>query len=136
MSPFSLRWLFVAMSLLVVLLAIWLGLESKAARTQKEVVDMVLAKGGEVFYRHQEMAPYSWDDSEPNAPQWLRRSLGDDYFQTVSAIFLDGPKFTDEDLKAIAKLRGLRMLGIDPECAVTPAGLRKIQSELPNCEID
>src|SRR5581483_8714339 len=89
--PMSRRFQFSLGVLLVAIvpLSVWLVVESRAARTQREIVAMVLSKGGEVHYRHQETIPRrAWNDREPQVPGLLRRLFGDDHFQTVSAIFL------------------------------------------------
>jgi hypothetical protein len=71
--------------LLVLVLGLWLGWQARRARLQREAVAAVTAYGG--FVR------YDWEldakgvpvpDAAPRAPGWLRRAIGDDYFQTVA----------------------------------------------------
>jgi hypothetical protein len=73
---FSLRTLFV----LTTALAIWLGFVVKAVREQREAVKAIEALGGVVQYDWEEA------DFDPNSRTWLRRIVGDDYFQEASHV--------------------------------------------------
>jgi hypothetical protein len=130
---FSLR----ALLVIMVVVSAWMAILSSRARTQRDIVDMILKKGGGVHYRHQEfIARRGWNDAEPIAPRWLRHALGDDYFQTVSLVALRGFKFSDKELEVISNLKGVRVLTVNEECYdITAAGLRGLQTRLPSCEI-
>jgi hypothetical protein len=133
---FSLKWLLAAM----VPLSIWLAIVPQAARTQREVVAKIEAKGGSVLYRHQRTeypGGEKWDrDKPPPVPQWLRKWLGDDYFQTVVDVWLFGDKFSDEDLDEIVKLKSLEWMTIDDDTPVSNEALQRLQAALPGCECE
>jgi len=132
---FGLRALLLAM----VPMAIWLALVSQAAHTQREVVAMIEAKGGWVYYRHQKMdygGGYEWNiDEPPPAPRWLRKCLGDDYFQTVIVAELLNDRFRDEDLDEIAKLKSLERVTINYNTPLSTAALQRLKAALPNCDV-
>jgi hypothetical protein len=88
--------------IIITLLGIWLGYISFRAREQREVVARIKELGGKVEYDYQtEKNPQK---SPPGWP-WLRRLVGDEYFQDVAVVNLDGTKVSDADLRLICKLR-------------------------------
>ncbi len=84
------RWLSLSLRgslLLILLLGLWLGWQAHLARKQREAVAAVTAYGG--FVR------YDWEldgngmpvpGATPRAPGWLRRAVGEDYFQRVAVV--------------------------------------------------
>lgn len=129
---FSLKALLVA----IVPLAVCLAVESGVARTQKDVVRLVMSKGGDVYYRHQRIKYHRYANNVPTAPAWLRCLLGDDHFQTAECLILRGDKFTDDDLVAVGHLKGLTDIYVDSGNRVTTRSLRALQATLPNCYIE
>ncbi len=104
---FSIRLLLV----LVGCLCVWLGVTANAARTQRELVMEILAAGGEVFYDWQ--VPDDGSESgleHPPGPDWLRRWLGDEYFQSVFVVSFYETGLPDEDLPPIDRLGTIRSL--------------------------
>src|SRR5262245_49243254 len=92
---FSLR----TMLVLIAALCIWLGFQVNAAHRQREAVAAILNAGGRVYYDYQlPPVPLVAGDSKykcdlrrtPPGPNWLRQSLGDDYFRTAIFVHLLG----------------------------------------------
>jgi hypothetical protein len=138
---FHRRFQFSIRSLLVLALAVaapcsWLAAEAKKAKQQKDVVFAIQLAGGEVYYEHQfdstgnripidgvvydnpvdeygnpipgEEAP----GAEKPGPTWLRQLLGDDFFRTA----VQASVGTEDALKSLPSLIGLKRLRIDPQC--------------------
>jgi hypothetical protein len=127
--------------LLILLLGIWLGWRVNKARAQREAVAAVREFGGWVHYDYEfKNGPVSvprghaiWKPSwgtltpgkSPSAPAWLRRMLGDEYFQEIAhvSLFVDivkgvahaGPYnigTADDVLAKLASQKGIRTLQI------------------------
>jgi hypothetical protein len=119
---YSLRTLF----LLMTLFALWLGVNIHRARQQKEAVEAIVKAGGGVQYDSgARVVPHGYDGSGPApswlAPPWLRRQLGDDFFDDVTGVYFKGVfqerrshdpwgPSQDIDLNALAHLKSLREL--------------------------
>ena len=89
-----------------------LGWQVHRVRTQREAVAAIRAAGGNVGYDFQ-FTDSEWmmrnPAAEPPAPRWLRRWLGDDWFQTTVTVGM--PEVTSpEFLAAIGRLGDLRTL--------------------------
>lgn len=90
---FSLRTLFV----LVTAFAVWLGVIVNRAREQREAVEAIEAAGGwigfdwETEYSHSERDEivFSIDSRNPPGPDWLRRLVGEEFFQDAEIVVLD-----------------------------------------------
>jgi hypothetical protein len=105
----SLRTLFV----LLTICAVWLGILSKNARDQKAAVRRILELGGAVTYDFQQVGLSNGVRTvEPPGWRWLRRLIGDEYFQEVVAVNLSGKKLSDDNLIAIRGLTKLVELGL------------------------
>jgi internalin A len=116
---FSLRTLFV----LTTLIAVWLGFLSKRAREQQLAVDRIAELGGSVGYDFQ----YGRDgarikDATPVGWMWLRKMVGDHYFQRVVRVHLEERAVTDADLKLIGKLRHTTTLDLN-DTSISDDGL-------------
>ena len=126
---FSLRSFFVVMTCL----AVWLGIIVNRAREQQEAVKAIEALGGSVRYDRQFEAKV-----ESPGRAWLRRLIGDDYFDEVRLVTFDGAP-PDEHLDIPASIPYLRRLrGL--ETVVVPATtlksvLHELEISLPNCEV-
>jgi hypothetical protein len=130
------RWLSLSLRgslVLVLLFGLWLGWQAHLARKQREAVAAVKEYGG--FVR------YDWEldgngmpvpGATPRAPGWLRRAVGEDYFQRVAVV--DMIHATDRKEKAdltesesdalMTKLAGPATRGGDgaPAPRTSPAG--------------
>ena len=106
----SLRTFFVLLTIGCITLAVI----SKRARDQRMAVDRVLALRGFVMYDYEEAAQRA-SIAKPIPPgwPWLRRAIGQEYFQTVVSVKLDNTKVTDEDLLLIGKLPRLHTLSLN-----------------------
>lgn len=106
---------------LVLSFAAWLGWRVHLARTQRQVVAAIRAFGGYVGY------DWEWErdrlkrGAAPKAPAWLRRAIGDEYFQEVVEVnlifsyrdfrhFESNARITDDLVPELAKLRNLKWL--------------------------
>ena len=154
------RWLqFSLRGFLVVLTigCIWLGILAERARQQREAVKAIEALGGQVFYDWQVQAsPIAAAGSlilNPNAtppvPGWLRRMVGEHFFQKASMVYLLNLRIEKggahaersrryceavvNSIPSLQRLRGLRVVGVwrgfqkDLEL--------KLKSALPNCDV-
>jgi hypothetical protein len=135
------RWLrFSLRSLLVVvtLFGVWLGIKVDQARRQKRAVETLRSMGAEVWYDHQRKENGSFDVRiDLDVPNWVRELCGDDFFQTVTGIFLlrgarlnsegEVPRaITDEDLQCLADLPHLEQLVIN-QAPITDAGMAHLR---------
>jgi len=68
--------------------------------------------GGKIVYEPR--GGQIWPDSTPPGSPWLRRLVGDDYFQYVEKVHLDNTDVTDADLRSImGRLRKVRRLSLN-----------------------
>jgi len=115
---YSLRTMLVA----VTLLCVWLGAVVNPARRQRQTVEKLRESTGRAFIR------YDYEDrgsTNPRAPDWLRRLLGDDYFHDVVSLtwlHFHADEVTPDDLVDLPKLRDLTLR----EMPITDEGLQKL----------
>ncbi len=74
------------MMVLVLVLCLGLGQQSNRARRQREVVAAVESHGGWVHYDYEFVNGTLTPGRSPGAPDWLRRNLGDEYFQEIRQV--------------------------------------------------
>jgi hypothetical protein len=92
------------------LLSLWLGYTTHRARQQRQVVDAILAVGGEVRFIHERQddglgGSRAYDPKlQPNVPTWLLTTLGPDYFRKVISVSLVDAPVTDDWLAQVDKL--------------------------------
>lgn len=105
----------------------WIRARMDRARAQRDAVAAIRAVGGTVEYDFQYSFARDYRDSrgKPSAPVWLRRRLGDEYFQEVTAVQLDHFYLDDDALAAIAALDRLEELSITGSM-ITDAGMEKL----------
>lgn len=122
------------------------------ARRQQAVVHELSKMQILVLYGHQRVAAppqqfalqgsFPFRTNSPNAPAWLRRLLGDDYFQTVTAVSLEGDldkiKTALPHLKKLPHLNEI-FLSVWPTCGTgrrnEPSPAEFLQRELPNATV-
>jgi hypothetical protein len=119
-SQFGLRTLLLA----VVVAAVpsgWLAGELERARQQRALVER--------FRR------YNYLDGGPRlVPEWLRTSLGKDFFAELEGVVLDAPE-TDAWLVHLRGLKNLQFLYLSGT-PVTDDRVRQLQADLPECQMD
>jgi|SRR6185437_4873040 len=136
---FSLRGFFV----LLTVSAIWLGVLSNRAREQREAVKAIEAAGGVVHYDWEVEFSASVDSlitdrrAEPPGPDWLRRTIGEEYFQEIGMVIFQDIRVTSEPnvLEALPHFRrmpGLRSVRFWHY--VSPETRKEFKAALPNCE--
>jgi uncharacterized protein YjbI with pentapeptide repeats len=120
---FSLRSLFV----LTTLCAMWLGYLSKRAHDQRVAVKRILELGGSLAYdfKFDAAGKPVKNPARPGWP-WLRRLVGDEYFQEVVRVNLDKTDVSDADLQLIGRLKHLSFLSLN-HTKVSDAGLSHIR---------
>ena len=124
---FSLRTLFV----LLTALAVWLGVVINRAREQREAVKAIEALGGEVAY------DWAWDvktPKGPTGPAWLRRLIGDDFFQTVERVSFYNASDCVAAIPDLRRLRELESVSVEPP--TSKAAENAFKAALPNCELE
>jgi hypothetical protein len=118
-----------ALLLLVALACVWMAIESSQARAQKRTVQWVIQNGGKVRYDWQyRRQGKPLVEPTPPGPRWLRRLIGDDYFQTVTHVWLRNAKI--RDLQWVRSLPEVRMvhLGDNEINDISPlAGLKNLR---------
>jgi hypothetical protein len=126
-----------AMMLVILLVGIWLGWQVNKAREQREAVEAIRRYGGWVHYDYEFVNGKLTPGRSPRVPRWLRRLLGDEFFQQVRQVSLvyddsTGKRFDntnflacDEVLARASRLPGLKVLLLK-ETQATDEGLRHI----------
>ncbi len=119
----SVRVLMATILAVSVALAWW----SHKARKQRRAVAALDRAGVSVTYDY-DYADGKYDHAaEPWGPRWLRRLIGDEYFQEVAEVaLLKGDEVTDEHLAILEDLPHLRRLYARGS-AITDAGLRHLE---------
>lgn len=126
---FSLRTFFVTLTAC----AVWLGIIVHQAREQREAVKAIETLDASVSY--------DWgftDPRRPSGPDWLRRIVGDDYFQTATVVSIWTPEpVTHSDVMRLVphlqRLRSLRLVNI--LWPVREETLRELNAALPSCKV-
>jgi hypothetical protein len=146
---FSLKTLFVVVTLLCVGPGGFVVYEQKKARDQKSAVEAIERLGGNIYY----------DENAPVRSATMRWILGDERFGNVDAVGFAKTSVTDADLvhlaalprltslslsqtnvtdsglmQHVASLRSLEALGLY-DTRATDAGIDELQKALPNCMI-
>jgi hypothetical protein len=123
--------------LLVLVFGLWLGWRVNKAREQREAVAAVAKYGGWVHYDHEFVNGKLTPGGKPWAPRWLRRRIGDEFFQEVrqaSLVYDDSTgkrydatnvKACDDVLARVSGLPGLKVLMLK-ETQATDEGLRQV----------
>ncbi len=126
---FRLRFQFSIRSLLVVTVAVavpctWLAVELKATREETTTIQKL---GGSFAYDYQvDASGSSLPNSQPPGPVWLRRLLGDGFFEHIVRANLDNSNVTDAGLKELRGLRHLQYLRLWGD-DITDAGLENFK---------
>ena len=96
-----------------------MGWRINRANDQRRAVAAIRRAGGGVGYDHK---------GRPWAPAWLRKRLGDEFFQEVTSVqFLERSNVTDRDLAPLESLDRLEELAIHG-APITDSGLKHISN--------
>lgn len=120
-------------------LAVWLGVIVHRAREQREAVEAIVALRGIVTYDWHGPPGSRLASSGPPGPIWLRRIVGDEFFQHVSQVDFGSPIAPTriELSRAIPCLTRLRTL---KRICVFASDDSQRQDELaaalPHCELE
>lgn len=95
-----------------VLLGAFLAWQSNRARKQERAVAAILALGGIVTYDHQLDRRGYPSSAGPSGPAWLRRWIGDSYFQEVECVDWFDKPVTDADVAILATLPKVSNIGL------------------------
>lgn len=109
------------------LVAVGLGIRWVQAHQQRLAINTIRGLGG---FAQREFEPTA---SDADRPPWYQTWLGDDDGNSVSVVRLAGTEAADEDLIAVGKLTGLRMLDLR-DTRITDQGLRHL-GRLRNLEV-
>jgi len=108
---YSLRVLLLAMTVI----AIWLGMRVNSAMKQRSAVATIQEAGGSVYFNWQLQPIYNADGDvdyfkvirDPKAipaPEWLRRLVGDEFFQYVVKVNIHPDNVNDQTIAAMGRL--------------------------------
>ena len=125
--------------LAVAAFAVCLGVLCREARIQRDIRARVHGLGGTAHYYHQLEIYGSAFYRPARTPKWrmlswLTDSIGEDFCYAVFMVNLDGTNAADEDLKVIARLRGIRRIRL-VGTRVTIDGVCRFQEAHPDCRI-
>jgi hypothetical protein len=117
---FSLRTLLIVVVIVAIPCA-WLGRKIEQKRREREAVAGLRDPGGTVLY------DYEVEKEGPAGPDWLRRMLGENFFNDVVAVYFENHAIvTDERVMNVKELTQLTWLNVY-ETSVTDAGLTSLK---------
>jgi hypothetical protein len=113
----------------VTALAVWLGVVVNRAREQREAVKAIEALGGDVIYEGED--PFA--DAEPSGPAWLRRVVGNDFFDAVDVVILERKSDIVRSIPHLKRLRSLYAVYVPYNISTT--SLAELEAAVPHCKI-
>jgi len=123
---FSLRGMFIV----ITVACVWLAVVATRARNQQQAVDKVQKLGGMLHFDFQyDGSQRQIPNAQPQAPEWLRRAIGEDYFRSVVMVdfnFGGGNKATDVDLAVFRNLPDVTTIELNNNPSVTDEGLKHL----------
>ena len=133
-NPIRRRWFqFSILSLLILMTfaAIVLQTVVVPARRQRDAVAKILELGGAVSFDYQQSGA-----KEPSGPKWLRKLLGNEYFQKVRLVALHGSKFDKPEnfetaMDIVERVSTVDSLALSCRTALDDSHVAKI-AKLPN----
>lgn len=124
------RWLQISIRTALVLLTVGcvlLAVLVQRVRNQQLAVERIEQLGGRVRYDWQLRGASRVPNATPPGPAWLRRSLGEHYFQNVVGVDLDKSAVSDADMAVIGKLTRVDTLSLNGT-GISDAGLAHIRT--------
>ena len=120
--------------ILVLVIGGAIGWVVSRAREQREIAEAIVEAGGNYSYDHELQERAERFNYRRRTPTWLDKTLGPDYFRTITHVILRndpmGNKqvWADDALMArIGRLRHLTTLTVDGNPGVTGAGLAELR---------
>jgi hypothetical protein len=118
------------MFIVTTIACVWLAVVATRARKQKEAMDKIQMLRGVLHFDYQidERQGYL-ANAEPEAPAWLLRTLGEDYFRRVVTVdfnFGGGNKATDANLAVFRNLPDVTTIELNNNPRVTDDGLEHL----------
>ncbi len=110
------RFRLLTLLLVMTLLAVWVGTISNQANRQRRAVAVFEKLGLDINYSYQKQTDGSYSQLlEPPGPKWLRRLIGQDYFQKVAWIstFDAEDKISAEGMTHLAELPYIELLHLN-----------------------
>jgi hypothetical protein len=109
---YSLRTLLIFVTLFA-LACSWFAVKMQQARRQREAVEAIEKLGGEVWYETPNDKPgfYYYPKHSPNST-WLRKILGNDFFDNVNILSYSNTNATDLDLTYLKELTQIHTLDL------------------------
>jgi hypothetical protein len=104
----------------------WLAVKMRQAERQREAATAIEKLGGDI----------EWDNKASGWPTWLRKVLGDDFFNSVSWVSLSYTGTTDAGLEHLKRFSQLRSLSLIYTRRVTDAGLGYVKGLSQLQELD
>jgi hypothetical protein len=131
------RWLQYSLrsfAIALTLFGVFLGLRVEKARRQKAAVTVWRGLGAQIVCRHEMIfgpAGFLGVNSlaEPPGPDWARRLLGAEYFDTVDSVQLATfRQVTDADFAALAGLPDLKTLEVYARFRISDEGIGQLRA--------
>ncbi|HWE39982.1 MAG TPA: hypothetical protein VG406_25750 [Isosphaeraceae bacterium] len=121
MRPIRRRWTISlrVLMLLVLLSAVGLARVTNRAKAMRRAVAEIKRHGGDVVYDYEFADGNEIPDGKPRAPEWLRRQLGDDYFQDVTCVGYSNHPISDDTLVPLRMLGRIEALAFQRTCIPT-----------------
>ena len=95
----------------VTLICVWLGAVTERVRNQKAALAALRRLGASVVFDHQLDARGDYDpDGQPPGPVWLRKFIGDEFFQSVATVRTYDSPLTGTDVEKISSLETLEKI--------------------------
>jgi hypothetical protein len=129
----------------VAIVACWLGYVVNRACNQQVAVDLVHKLGGRVYYDYQTkpgLAKYIYrnpdtqsvtvlggsivSDETPPGATWLRKWIGEHYFQNLVYIYAPGARITDSDLAQLCRVSTIQSLDLN-RSSVSDTGMAHLK---------
>ena len=105
---FSLRTLFV----LLTALAVWLGVVVNRAHQEREAVKAIQAISGKCIYYWELEQYFDLVKKSPGGSTWLRRTIGDDFFDDVAVVYFASERDCIEGIPHLQRLRRLKFVTV------------------------
>ncbi len=139
---FRWRFQFGIRTLLVLTVAValpfsWLAVEMKKVREQRKAISAIEKLGGTAYFMYEVYDAKSGWLARPSTPEWLRRLLGNEFFDNVYGVTIASNVFADAAMQEIGVLNGLQQLSFWSS-NLTDVGMERVTKlvELKDLNLD